>query len=251
MRKKRRRGNGSWGFILVLCMILSSCGTSSEPADARNQLDRIAQKYPQLHMERASYGKVKRVVDGDTFELDDGDKIRLIGVNTPETHGVVERFGKESAAYTEKRLRGHMVLIIPDVSDRDRYGRLLRYVFLEGENVMINEQLVTEGYAQVMTVPPNVTLAEMFRSREREARTRNAGLWGDHEGNAGQEKGAAGSPGPSAPPSCEYRVKGNINAKGSKIYHIPGGASYDRTVPEQWFCSEEEALTAGFRKAPR
>lgn len=129
------------------------------------------------------------VVDGDTVHvrLESGkeEKVRFVGVDTPESTREVEPYGKEAAAYTEKRLNGRTVYLELDVGERDKYGRLLAYVWLslpetDGEAEvrakMFNAELLLEGYAQVMTVPPNVKYADLFVKFRREARERSAGL---------------------------------------------------------------------------
>lgn len=130
---------------------------------------------------------VSRVIDGDTVELSDGNKVRLIGVNTPESTTRTEPYGKEASDYTKSKLEGKQVYLQKDVSETDRYGRLLRLVWLdvptdlmdenEIRSKMFNADLVLNGYAQVSTYPPDVTYAEHFRKFEREARENNAGLW--------------------------------------------------------------------------
>jgi len=105
-------------------------------------------------------GTVIRVVDGDTIYVQLGDrveKIRYIGMNTPETHHPTkgEEPGGREAAETNRRLvGGKRVRLELDVRTRDRYGRLLAYVWVD--DVMVNAELLRLGYAQVMTVPPNV-----------------------------------------------------------------------------------------------
>lgn len=125
---------------------------------------------------------VTRVVDGDTIEImmsGRTETVRLIGVNTPETkHPTkdVEHFGKEASAFTRQQLEGRSVRLEFDVERRDRYGRLLAYVYLES-GPMFNAVLVAEGYAQLMTVPPNVKHQDLFLALEREAREAEKGLW--------------------------------------------------------------------------
>jgi len=126
---------------------------------------------------------VVRVVDGDTIvvQVDDSEEtVRFIGVNTPETkhpEKPVECYGEEASAFTESLLPvGSSVRLELDVQERDKYGRLLAYVWLDG--TMVNEVLLSEGYAQVMTIPPNVRYAERFLEAEREARAEGRGLWG-------------------------------------------------------------------------
>ncbi len=137
---------------------------------------------------------VTKHVDGDTIyvRLENGEeeKIRMIGVNTPETkHPTkgVEAYGKEASDFTREYLKDRVVYLEKDVSDRDRYNRLLRYVWLEvpenksDEEIsgkLFNAILVKEGYANVSTFPPDVKYEDVFLMLEGEARENNMGLWG-------------------------------------------------------------------------
>ena len=126
-------------------------------------------------------GTVVKVVDGDTIHVQVNgrvEKVRYIGVNTPELHHPTkgEEFGgREAAAVNRALVTGHRVRLELDVQERDRYGRLLAYVWVGG--VMINAELVRRGYAQVMTVPPNVRHQSMFLALQRDARQAGRGLW--------------------------------------------------------------------------
>lgn len=126
-------------------------------------------------------GTVVRVVDGDTIYVQLGDrieKIRYIGVNTPEIHHPTkgeEPGGREAAAVNRRLVGGRHVRLELDVRMRDRYGRLLAYVWVG--DTMVNAELVRQGYAQVMTVPPNVRYQDLFVKLQREAREANRGLW--------------------------------------------------------------------------
>jgi micrococcal nuclease len=127
-------------------------------------------------------GAVVRVVDGDTVHVRLGErveKVRYIGVNTPEVHHPTkgeEPGGREATAVNRALVEGRRVRLELDVKARDRYGRLLAYVWI-GET-MINAELVRRGYAQVMTVPPNVRHQPLFLALQREARAAGRGLWG-------------------------------------------------------------------------
>ena len=138
---------------------------------------------------------VTSVSDGDTVHVRIGnkdEKVRLIGVNTPEiSHpelGIKEQpFGKEAAEYTKRRLLGKKIWLELDVGQRDKYGRLLAYVWLsqpssgsekEVRAKMYNAELLLNGYAQVMTVPPNVKYSNLFVKFQQEARSKKKGLWG-------------------------------------------------------------------------
>lgn len=134
---------------------------------------------------------VVRVVDGDTavFRLSDGseEKVRFIGIDTPESTKTVEEYGKEASSYTRKVLTvGRSVVLEKDAESRDRYGRLLAYVWLSSPQVasdaeirgkMFNAHLALGGYAQQMTIPPNVKYADYFRTYVAEARESGRGLW--------------------------------------------------------------------------
>lgn len=121
---------------------------------------------------------VKRVIDGDTIELDNGDKVRYIGINTPETvdpRKPVECFGKEASAKNKELVEWKLVRLEKDVSDKDQYGRLLRYVYVT--DIFVNDQLVHDGYAQVSTFPPDVKYKDLFLASQTYARENNLGLW--------------------------------------------------------------------------
>jgi micrococcal nuclease len=126
-------------------------------------------------------GLVVRVVDGDTIQvrLADGlEKVRYIGVNTPETHHPSrgeEPGGQAAHAVNRRLVEGKRVRLELDVQLRDRHGRLLAYVWVAG--TMINAELVRLGFAQVMTVPPNVRYQALFVQLQREARDAGRGLW--------------------------------------------------------------------------
>ena len=131
-------------------------------------------------------GTVVRVVDGDTVHVrlaDRVEKVRYIGIDTPETHHPTrgEEPGGRAATEVNDRLLGdRAVRLEPDVQLRDRHGRLLAYVWVrrpDGGELMVNAELVRLGYAQVMTVPPNVRHAELFRKLAIEARENHRGLW--------------------------------------------------------------------------
>jgi endonuclease YncB( thermonuclease family) len=121
---------------------------------------------------------VTRVIDGDTIEVNvqgKTERIRLIGVDTPESTQQVEPFGKEANAFTHRILQGKEVRLEFDVQERDRFGRLLAYVWFG--NTMFNEMLLREGFAQVATFPPNVKYVERFTRAQQEARDARRGLW--------------------------------------------------------------------------
>lgn len=122
---------------------------------------------------------VKKVVDGDTIQLTDGRKVRYIGMDTPESvdpRRPVECFGKEASARNTELVGGKTIQLEKDVSETDKYGRLLRYVYVNGQ--LINQELVEEGFARSVTYPPDVKYQTTFNEAEKQARADNKGLWG-------------------------------------------------------------------------
>ena len=128
---------------------------------------------------------VSRVIDGDTIELNTGEKLRYIGIDTPEIS-----FGKNPECYAikakefnQKLVDKKEVKIEKDISDKDKYGRLLRYVYFNNEStssaIFINEYLVRQGYAIVSTYPPDVKYIEDLLLAQKDARENNRGLWKD------------------------------------------------------------------------
>lgn len=201
---------------------------------------------------------VTRVIDGDTIEVETGGaeyRVRYIGIDTPETVAPgqpVGCYGREASERNRQLVEGQTVGLEKDVSETDRFGRLLRYVWLG--DTMVNAALVRDGYALASTFPPDVKHAELFASLQTEAREAGRGLWG----------AVCTSPAPvPVDGGCEYSgtsepvIKGNISqSTGERIYHVPGGEFYDKTVideaaGETWFCSEADAIAAGWRKSLR
>jgi micrococcal nuclease len=126
---------------------------------------------------------VVRVVDGDTVKLNTGEKLRYIGIDTPETKHPkkpVEYFGKEASVFNTKLVSGKEILVEFDVQTRDKYGRLLGYVFLP-DGTFVNAELVKQGYAKAYTYPPNVKYVSLFRQLQAEAVKQRRGLWNNRK----------------------------------------------------------------------
>ncbi|MBE0610036.1 MAG: thermonuclease family protein [Dehalococcoidia bacterium] len=130
------------------------------------------------------WATVVRVVDGDTIRVRiDGveERVRYIGIDTPElSHPTlgVEPFGPEASTFNEQLAGGRRVCLERDVSDRDRFGRLLRYAWLE-DGTMVNERLVAAGMARVVTFPPDVKyIEERLLPAQRSAAEAGRGIWG-------------------------------------------------------------------------
>jgi micrococcal nuclease len=155
-------------LIIILPIIYLSCISNREKSNL------------------SEYLVVKSVVDGDTFWADDGSekgvKIRLIGVDAPETRNTGRKkvgfYGQQSKDFLKRVIIGKKVRLEYDVNKTDKYNRTLAYVFLT-DGTFINAELVEQGFATVMTIPPDVKYADRFVKLERKARKNNIGLWNE------------------------------------------------------------------------
>ena len=127
--------------------------------------------------------RVVRVVDGDTILVAVSgrqERVRYIGVDTPESvkpGTPVQCYAKRASAFNKKLLAGRTVRLVPDVEARDRYGRLLAYVYREPDGLFVNAELARDGYARTLTIAPNVRYAGRFRALAAAARQAGRGLW--------------------------------------------------------------------------
>jgi len=227
------------------------------------------------------FSKVVRVIDGDTVEIEGGRRVRYIGIDTPEIvdpSSPAECYGKEASDKNKGLVEGKEVRLEKDVSNTDRYGRLLRYVYVG--DVFVNNYLVQEGFAHSSSYPPDIKYQDVLKRSEEEARKLNKGLWGkcgtgssvegmsaefvdssrdslsvnnglNYEDSSSNENVESSSP-PGSDEGCT--IKGNISSSGEKIYHVLGCPNYastriDTDAGERCFRTEEEALAAGWRIA--
>ena len=193
-----------------------------------------------------------RVIDGDTIAIA-GAKIRLYGIDAPESAQVCQADGKSYQCGTSatlaltRRIGGRSVSC--DERDRDRYGRIVAICHAGGED--LNGWLVSEGLAIAYR-----HYSTDYVGQEQAAREAARGLWrGEFVEPWQWRKGKrmAGEKAANAAPG-DCRIKGNISRKGKRIYHLPGGQSYaatkiDEGKGERWFCSEQEATDAGWRRS--
>ena len=143
-----------------------------------------AREQLRVEPEEGRFYSVKWVIDGDTFRMDDGSEkgvnIRLIGIDAPETRNTGNKtahpFGEQSKAFLEAMIADSPLRLEYDVRRRDQYNRILAYAFLP-DGSHINAEMVRMGYAQIMTVPPNVKYADLFYTLQTEARDAGRGLW--------------------------------------------------------------------------
>ncbi len=135
---------------------------------------------------------VQRVVDGDTLKLENGERVRLIGIDTPEIHEseklhrdsrksgqnekIIQGMGKQAYEFTKNLVEGKRVRLEFDLERTDRYGRLLAYVYLK-DGTFVNAEIIKQGYASLMTFAPNVKYVDLFRQLYTQARENRLGLW--------------------------------------------------------------------------
>jgi len=135
---------------------------------------------------RTEIGQVVRVTDGDTIRVEiEGveERVRYIGVDTPESvdpRKTIQPYAVEADRANRRLVEGREVVLEIDVSERDRYGRLLRYVWVDAAEgwVLVNFQLVSDGYASAVTYPPDVKYQALLLDAERAAREAAVGMWG-------------------------------------------------------------------------
>jgi micrococcal nuclease len=211
-----------------------------------------------------SYYPVSSVVDGDTVKINIDGKIqtfRLIGLDTPETvdpRKDVQCFGVEASNKAKELLNGKKVRIETDSSQGtyDKYNRSLGYIYLES-GLFYNKYMIEQGYAHEYTYGTPYKYQAEFKAAQKTAQTNKLGFWATNTCNGNTTTTATvtipeTAPASGATGSCT--IKGNIGSTKEKIYHMVGCGSYTKTVideskGEKWFCTEKEAISAGWRKA--
>ncbi|MCM3386561.1 thermonuclease family protein [Ureibacillus chungkukjangi] len=228
-------------FPIILLLILGAC--SLEKADSEKNHD--ISSYEEFPLEN--------VIDGDTIKIryhGAVESVRFLLVDTPETnhptHGE-QPFGQEAKAFTKELLAGYETIYLEfDVSYRDKYNRLLAYVYTaDGKNVQ--EELLKNGLARVAYIyEPNTKHVDWFDAIQTAAKEEAVGIWSVE--NYAQEDGfhpESFEHSSKANASNDCLIKGNIGS--NKIYHTPVSPSYEQTKAEVMFCTEKEAVDAGFR----
>ncbi|MCR4325638.1 MAG: thermonuclease family protein [Patescibacteria group bacterium] len=198
---------------------------------------------------------VGQVVDGDTLVIENGIRVRLLGVDAPETGAC---YSEEAKKWLSALVLGKEILLEKDQTPKDGFDRLLRYVVVRNENpdvddVFVNSELVRGGFAESMYTKPNRRYLSQLQADEREAQSEEAGMWGKCDMKsvtAEPEREQA-----SDPFSKECVIKGNIDKSYSKNYFLPGCPNYKRVIVdtrkgEKWFCTEKEAQEDGWQKSP-
>jgi len=174
---------------------------------------------------------VAKVVDGDTIKLNDGRTIRYIGLDAPEEG---ECFAEEAKKINSDLVLGKKVRFEMDTNEMDRFGRYLSYLFLQDdEEVFVNQYLLQEGAGEFFLDTVNLRYQDLLVQTAEKAHQENKGLW--------QTCGP-----------CQ--IKGNLDRMDKRWYHLPSFRHYETTEVnlehgDRWFCTEEEAISAGFERA--
>jgi len=174
-------------FIIIL-FILAGENTSFlfEKLQTFEEIAKETNALSEVDIRSFQKTRVTKVIDGDTIEIESGEHVRYIGVDTPETvhpKKSVQCFGKEASNKNKALVEGKEIYLEKDVSDKDRYQRLLRYIYLPNpdlpnEVIFVNEYLIEQGYGKVITYPPDVKYHQLFVQAQRTAQDEANGLWG-------------------------------------------------------------------------
>ena len=157
---------------LILIGILASCGTTPT-LESCGDVSRATTRGDAVSTTPGQGALVRRVIDGDTIVMVDGARVRYIGVDTPERD---DPFYQKATDYNRRLVEGQRVHLLKDETDEDRFGRLLRYVI--AGDILVNAELVREGYAKAKRYPPDEKFADCFDALTQEARENRRGLWG-------------------------------------------------------------------------
>ena len=170
-------------LIAVLVIVISFIYQTFQPK-TKQFSSQIKINITPISTSSAELFRVARVIDGDTIKLDSGQTVRYIGIDAPELHHPKKRlecFGQEAMEKNKELVEGKLIRMEKDVSESDRYWRLLRYVYLPSiaspSGEFVNDFLVKEGYVSALTYPPDVNYSKQFKNSEMDARENNRGLW--------------------------------------------------------------------------
>ena len=171
MNFKRNLKSTSFYLFLGICLFFIGYAALS-----RQTVETINQDFtsPPATPLAVTYSKVTRVIDGDTVVIETGEHVRYIGINTPEVE-TSECYASEASEINKNLVLGKIVKLEKDVSDTDKYGRLLRFVYIG--DIFVDDYLIKNGSAKVMTIPPDIRYRDEFLESEEYAKQNRLGLW--------------------------------------------------------------------------
>ncbi|OGK64525.1 hypothetical protein A2313_04735 [Candidatus Roizmanbacteria bacterium RIFOXYB2_FULL_41_10] len=181
---------------------------------------------PQTHL-------VTRIIDGDTIELDNGERVRYLGVDTPE---IGECYATAAISLNRQLVLNKQVHLQTDANKLDQYGRILAYVFVS--KIMINQELLRQGAGAYFEDYLNHRYQAELIAAAQGAHQNKTGLWR----TCAQDK------------KLGCLIKGNLDPNDRRFYHLPGFRHYSQIVMnldkgDRWFCTEPDAIAAGFKRA--
>ena len=237
-------------LLIVFILILIPLNQSNASYDRDYIINLIIKLINERGVQQSSiYYDVSQVIDGDTVDIIINGKktrVRLIGIDTPELNDSrqeVRCLAQKASEELKKLINGKKVRLEFDATqgNKDKYDRILRYLYLEN-GISINQYMIKEGYAYEYTYSTPYKYQSDYKESQQEAKNSKKGLWSNDACVGNKELGDL----------CN--IKGNINSKGEKIYHLSECPSYQDTIintnsGEKWFCSEQEAISFGWRKA--
>jgi micrococcal nuclease len=172
---KSKKGLKNTNFVLFLGICLIFFGILIYFSN-KNIVQVIPSPTPvTIITQSATFAKVARVIDGDTIVIDTGEHVRYIGMNTPELE-TSQCYATEASKINSDLVLGKTVKLVKDLSEVDKYNRLLRFVYVD--DVFIDDYLVKNGFAKIMTVPPDVEYKDEFLQSQEFAKENKLGLWG-------------------------------------------------------------------------
>lgn len=179
--------------VILLALPLNLCFSSADLSKIQNKGDGTF-KIPLGQSYDYNDISVTRVIDGDTLQIETGERVRLIGIDTPEVHesdklyrdsqrtrqdvNTIKAMGQRAWRFTRDLVEGKRVRLEFDAQRYDKYDRLLAYVYLK-DGRFVNAEIVKEGYASLMSIPPNVKYEDLFLKLSQEARNQKRGLWSE------------------------------------------------------------------------
>ncbi|MCH8205920.1 MAG: thermonuclease family protein [Chloroflexi bacterium] len=259
-------------FLLVCAVAFAAACSDDEPGDEVTP-SAAPRQAPQGQLVEA---RVVGVVDGATIEVDIGGqlfRVRYLGVEIAQpAQSDAPSLSQEALAFNRFLVEGRTVEIERGSTEADSAGNLLRYVYVDGE--MVNKALLTNGYATVSNFPGDFEYKMEFLAAEEKAKASARGIWAPRSRE--EQVGATATPVQQfgggtlpAPPRgvggrvCDFSgtsdpvIKGNVDSlTGERAYHVPGGLFYTTTVVDEdqgdrWFCTEDEAVAAGWHRSKR
>jgi len=239
--------------LIVLIWILAACQQVTAEIQAEStSTDQLinAAVLPCISGQPGIAAHVVKVVDGDTIVVEIGgaqEDVRYLDVDTPELRASDPRPGITASDLNSQLVLGREVLLVADGQDRDDYGRLLRHVLVDGR--LTSYILIRSGNASTFLREPSTLCAAELQQAMLEAEQERLGIWSLIPD---PEQGFGLCPAGCQQPPAGCVIKGNINSKHEKIYHLPAERDYteveiDSERGELWFCTIEEAIKSGWR----